>query len=86
MTDTAEEREQETPPDQSPRVFTLRFSGPGLLVAAFFFALSLTPSLLPRGALFQGIVAGVTMTIGYGIGVAGQWMWKYVRLPVPERR
>jgi len=25
------------------------------------------------------------MTIGYGIGVAGQWMWKYVRLPVPER-
>ncbi len=30
-------------------------------------------------------MAGVTMTIGYGIGVAGQWLWNYVRLPVPER-
>jgi uncharacterized membrane protein len=76
MTDTTEEQEQEASPDESPRVFTLRFSGPGLLVAAFLFALSLTPSLLPRGALFQGIVSGVTMTIGYGIGVAGQWLWK----------
>ena len=85
MTDTTEEQEQEAPTAESPRVFTLRFSGPGLLVAAFFFALSLTPSLLPRGALFQGIVGGVTMTIGYGIGVTGQWLWKYVRLPVPER-
>jgi uncharacterized membrane protein len=85
MTDITEKQELEEPPAESPRVFTLRFSGPGLLIAAIFFALSLTPSLLPRGALFQGIVAGVTMTIGYGIGVAGQWLWKYVRLPVPER-
>ncbi len=85
MTETTEEQQQEAPTAESPRVFTLRFSGPGLLVAALFFALSLTPSLLPRGALFQGIVGGVTMTIGYGIGVAGQWLWKYVRLPVPER-
>ncbi len=85
MTGITDEQEHETPSAESPRVFTLQFSGPGLLVAAIFFALSLTPSLLPRGALFQGIVGGVTMTIGYGIGVAGQWMWKYVRLPVPER-
>jgi len=85
MTDVAEEQEHEAPSDESPRVFTLQFSGPGVLVAAIFFALSLTPSLLPRGALFQGIVAGVTMTIGYGIGVTGQWLWNYLRLPVPER-
>jgi len=85
MTDTSVQQPQEAPAAESPRVFALRFSGPGLLVAAVFFALSLEPSLLPREALFQGIVSGVTLTIGYGIGVVGQWAWKYLRLPVPER-
>jgi uncharacterized membrane protein len=85
MTTVQEEHEEQPPADESPRVFTLEFSGPGLLVAALFFALSLAPSLLPRGALFQGIVSGVTLMIGYGIGVVGQWAWRYLGLPVPER-
>jgi hypothetical protein len=41
-----------------PHVFSLRFSGPGLIVASAFFALSLYASLLPRTGLFQGIVSG----------------------------
>ena len=74
------ERRQDAPDTETPRVFTLRFSGPGLVVAALFFALSLEPSLLPREALFQGIVSGVTLAIGYGVGVVGQWAWNYLRL------
>lgn len=66
------------------RIFTSRLSGPGVAVALFFFALSLQPSLLPRTALFQGVVSGVTMMIGYGLGVMGQWAWNYLGLPKPE--
>lgn len=42
----------------------------GLVGALVFFCLSLTPSLLPRGWLFQGIVSGITVAIGYGLGSA----------------
>jgi uncharacterized membrane protein len=34
---------------------------------------SLTPSLLPRGWVLQGLIAGVTAAIGYGLGVAVAW-------------
>jgi uncharacterized membrane protein len=34
---------------------------------------SLTPSLLPRGWLLQGLIAGITAAIGYGMGVAAAW-------------
>ncbi len=66
------------------RIFTSRLSGPGVAVALFFFGLSLQPSLLPRSALFQGVVSGVTVMIGYGLGVVGQWAWNYLGLPKPE--
>lgn len=41
----------------------------GVPFGAFFFCLSLTPSLLPRDWLFQGLIGGVNAAIGYGIGV-----------------
>ena len=44
----------------------LEFFGVGL--GALFFCLSLTPSLLPRDWLFQGIIGGINAAIGYGIG------------------
>ena len=34
---------------------------------------SLTPSLLPRGWVLQGLIAGVTAAIGYGVGVTVAW-------------
>ena len=34
-----------------------------------FFCLSLTPSLLPRDWLFQGLISGVNAAFGYGLGV-----------------
>ena len=33
------------------------------------FCASLTPSLLPRGQLLQGLVGGISAAIGYGLGV-----------------
>lgn len=64
-----------------PRVFEPRFSGTGLVVAGFFFALSLLPSLLPRAGYVQGLASGVTAVIGYGIGAGGQWLWDYLGIP-----
>ena len=42
---------------------------PGVWGAFVFACLSFTPSLLPRSGLIQGIVAGVTAAIGYGVGL-----------------
>ncbi|MGB3229449.1 MAG: alpha/beta hydrolase [Mycobacterium sp.] len=49
------------------RLLRLDFTGAAL--GALFFCLSMTPSLLPRDWLFQGLIGGVTAAIGYGIGV-----------------
>jgi uncharacterized membrane protein len=68
------------------RVAQPAFSGVGLTVAAWFFALSLVPSLLPRAPYVQGIVSGVTVMIGYGIGAGAQGLWRYLGIPgVPGR-
>ncbi len=40
----------------------------GLVGALVFFLLSLTPSLLPRGVFFAGVVGGAAAAAGYGIG------------------
>lgn len=41
--------------------------------------LSLTPSLLPRGPLFQGLVSGACGAIGYGLGVFVVWLVRFMR-------
>lgn len=50
----------------------------GTLVGLVFVWLSLTPSLLPRGALFQGLVSGISGAIGYGLGVFAVWLVRYM--------
>jgi uncharacterized membrane protein len=40
----------------------------GLIGGVLFFCLSLTPSLLPRTSVIQGIASGITFAIGYGFG------------------
>lgn len=54
----------------------LRPTFPGLCGAFLFALLSLSPSLLPRPALFQGLVTGITAAIGYGLAVALAWVWR----------
>lgn len=45
---------------------------------------SLTPTLLPRTFLTQGVLSGFGLAAGYGIGVFGQWLYMYLELPAPR--
>lgn len=47
------------------------FHPAGLAVALVFYSWSLTPSLLPRVWYMQAMATGISLAIGYGIGVAG---------------
>ncbi len=61
-----------------------RFNYPslvGLLFGTVFFAFSLTPSLLPRPFLIQGVLSGLSFTAGYAVGVFAMWLWHYLQLP-----
>ena len=65
------------------RRYCSSFSFVGLIVAALFFAVSLLPSLLPRLYVFQGLLSGMALAIGYSVGVFGVWLWHYLELPQP---
>jgi uncharacterized membrane protein len=62
------------------------FSTGGLLLGTLFFAASLTPTLLPRNFVTQGVLSGCSLAAGYGIAVFGRWLWAYVELPQPKGR
>ena len=62
------------------------FSSAGLLVGTIFFALSLTPSLIPREGVVQGVISGVALAAGYGVGVLLLWLWKFFELPSASAR
>ncbi|MEE6137317.1 alpha/beta-hydrolase family protein [Mycobacterium sp. 050128] len=61
----------------------------GTAVGLIFIWFSLTPSLLPRGAIFQALVSGFSGAIGYGLGVFSVWLVRYLRTtnysPPPPR-
>jgi uncharacterized membrane protein len=81
VTDTAEAVD-EAPPQESPakRAWWLRhYTFFGTAVGLVFLWFSMTPSLLPRGPLFQGLVSGGAGAIGYGLGVFGVWLVRYMR-------
>jgi uncharacterized membrane protein len=62
------------------------FSPTGLLVGMLFFAASLTPSLIPRSYMTQGVLSGFCLAIGYGAGVFGRWLADYLEIPRPRSR
>jgi uncharacterized membrane protein len=62
------------------------FSFVGLIVGVLFFAASLTPSLMPRTYLVQGVLSGGCAALGYGCGILLVWLWRYLELPVPRAR
>lgn len=62
------------------------FSGLGLMIGALFLAASLTPSLIPRSFLLQGVLGGVCFAIGYGVGVLAREIWAWLELPFPNDR
>ena len=74
------------PPEDEPRAETTRkpwwirrYTFTGTAVGLVFLWLSLTPSLLPRGPLFQGLVSGGAGAFGYAIGVFSVWLVRYMR-------
>jgi len=71
----------ETPePKPARSAFWIRhYTFTGTAVGLVFIWFSLTPSLLPRGPLFQGVVSGCSGAIGYGLGVFTVWLVRYMR-------
>lgn len=81
MSYAAEVTEQAPPREQRPqqRAWWLRhYTFFGTAVGLVFLWFSLTPSLLPRGPLFQGLVSGGAGAVGYGIGVFAVWLARYM--------
>ena len=56
-----------------------RYTFVGTAVGMAFLLLSMTPSLLPRGPLFQGLVSGVAGAIGYALGVFAVWLVRFMQ-------
>lgn len=58
-----------------------RYNYVGVIFGLIAFSMSLSPSLLPRPWLYQGIIGGLSLAIGYGIGTAvsslGRWLTEY---------
>jgi uncharacterized membrane protein len=83
----ADQVEPEAGDAEAPGRRRFRYTLPGAWVALVFACLAFTPSLLPRSALLQGVVCGITAAIGYGVGVAGAWTWRAFadRDPRPPR-
>jgi uncharacterized membrane protein len=72
-TPPAEPEAVERRPDRRRLRWLPRYTWSGTLGALLFGCSSLTPSLLPRGWVLQGLIAGVTAAIGYGVGVTVAW-------------
>jgi uncharacterized membrane protein len=67
------------PEGVKPPWWERRYTFFGTAVGLLFLFLSMTPSLLPRGPLFQGLVSGAAGAIGYGLGVLGVFLVRYMR-------
>ncbi|MDT6941915.1 alpha/beta-hydrolase family protein [Brucella pseudogrignonensis] len=66
--------------------FRHSLSGIGLALGTLFFAAALTPSLVPRTYVMQGVLCGVAFGSGYGLGVFWRLIWRYLELPEPRER
>ena len=55
--------------------------GFGLILGVLFFAASLTPSLIPRNHVVQGVLSGMAFGAGYAMGVLLRGLWRYLELP-----
>ena len=53
----------------------------GITLGLLFLSASLTPSMIPRSALIQGVLGGLVMAIGYLFTAIMIWMWRFLELP-----
>lgn len=66
--------------------FWSSLSVPGLILGTLFFAMALTPTLIPRTFVTQGVLSGFGFAVGYGGGVFSRWLWRYMELPDLRQR
>ncbi|MEH3141390.1 MAG: alpha/beta-hydrolase family protein [Mycobacterium kyogaense] len=91
MTATAAPPTAEPPAEAARKPWWVRhYTFTGTAVGLVLLWLSLTPSLLPRGPLFQGLVSGGAGAFGYLLGVFSVWLVRYMRSkesspPAPRR-
>ena len=60
--------------DVAPSGHRWSYGWGGLVGAVLFGASSFTPSLLPRSAVLQGLLAGIAAAFGYGMGETVAWL------------
>lgn len=60
------------------RHYRQRISFTGLAVGMVFLWLTATPSLLPRGPIFQGLLSGAGAALGYCLGALAAWLGRYL--------
>jgi uncharacterized membrane protein len=60
--------------------------GAGLVLGTLFVAASLTPSLVPRAPLLQGVLSGLCFAAGYGSGVLLRGLWRSLGWPEARGR
>lgn len=79
--DTAAAVQEQAPPEEPARApwWERHYTFTGTALGLVFVWFSLTPSLLPRGPLFQGLVSGAAGAAGYGLGVFAVWLVRYMR-------
>ncbi len=56
------------------------FSVVGLTIGLLFLCGSLTPSLLPRHPAAQGLLSGISLAVGYCLGVIGLGIYRFLEL------
>ncbi|WP_051241600.1 alpha/beta hydrolase [Stappia stellulata] len=56
----------------------------GLVLGLLFFAASLTPSLIPRDAMVQGVLGGLVMALGYLSWWVVRLIWRFADMPEPS--
>ncbi len=61
------------------------FAAVGLVLGSLCFVATLTPSLMPRAPLVQGLLGGAVAGIGYQIGFGLVRFWRFLRLPEKGR-
>ncbi len=58
----------------------------GLFLGTLFFVASLTPTLIPRTYVTQGVLSGACFAAGYGLGVLCRRLYVYLELPLASAR
>lgn len=80
----------ETPPaaerGKALTAFYESLCGSGLVLGTLFVAASLTPTLVPRSPLLQGLLSGLCLSAGYGLGALLCWLWRTLGWPETQGR